>query len=39
LLAKGQEVTLPVLGRLKSFAAKVGIAEPIRVLVGKPERV
>jgi ActR/RegA family two-component response regulator len=39
LLAKGQEVTLSVLGRLRSFAAKVGIAEPIRVLVGKPETV
>lgn len=37
LLAKGQEVTLSVLGRLKSFAAKIGIAEPIRVLLGKPD--
>ncbi len=37
LLAKGQEVTLSVLGRLKSFAARIGITEPIRVLVGKPE--
>jgi response regulator RpfG family c-di-GMP phosphodiesterase len=37
LLAKGQEVTLPVLGRLRAFAAKVGIAEPVRVLVeGEP---
>ena len=34
LLAKGQEVTLSVLGRLRAFAAKVGIAEPVRVLVG-----
>ena len=33
LLAKGQEVTLPVLGRLRAFGAKVGIAEPVRVLV------
>jgi len=33
LLAKGQEVTLSVLGRLRAFAAKVGIAEPVRVLV------
>jgi hypothetical protein len=39
LLARGQEVTLSVLGRLKSFAARIGIAEPIRVLVGKPEAV
>jgi response regulator RpfG family c-di-GMP phosphodiesterase len=35
LLAQGQEVTAPVLGRLKAFAAKVGIVEPIRVLVAK----
>ena len=33
LLAKGQEVTLSVLGRLRAFAAKVGIAEPVRVLI------
>ncbi len=33
LLAKGQEVTLSVLGRLRAFSAKVGIAEPVRVLV------
>ena len=33
LLAKGQEVTLSVLGRLRAFAAKIGIAEPVRVLV------
>jgi hypothetical protein len=33
LLAKGQEVTPSVLGRLRAFAAKVGIAEPVRVLV------
>lgn len=33
MLAKGQEVTLSVLGRLRAFAAKVGIAEPVRVLV------
>lgn len=39
LLARGQEVTLSVLGRLKSFAARIGIVEPIRVLVGKPETV
>jgi ActR/RegA family two-component response regulator len=39
LLARGQEVTLSVLGRLKSFAARIGIADPIRVLVGKPEPV
>ncbi len=39
LLAKGQQVTPSVLGRLKAFAAKVGIAEPIRVLVAKPESV
>ncbi|MBZ5592152.1 MAG: response regulator [Acidobacteriia bacterium] len=35
LLAKGQEVTPSVLDRLKAFAAKVGIVEPIRVLVAK----
>ncbi len=39
LLARGQEVTPSVLGRLRSFAAKFGIAEPVRVLVGKPESV
>jgi len=33
LLAKGQEVTPSVLGRLRAFAAKVGIVEPVRVLV------
>ncbi len=33
LLAKGQEVTPSVLGRLHAFAAKAGIAEPVRVLV------
>ena len=37
LLAKGQEVTPSVLGRLKAFAARTGIAEPIRVLVAAPE--
>jgi CheY-like chemotaxis protein len=37
LLAKGQEVTPSVLGRLKAFASKVGIAEPIRVLVAKTD--
>ena len=35
LLARGQEVTLSVLSRLRSFAARVGIAEPIRVLVAR----
>jgi hypothetical protein len=35
LLAKGQEVTPSVLGRLKAFASKTGIVEPIRVLVTK----
>ena len=35
LLAKGQEVTPSVLGRLKAFASKVGLVEPIRVLVGE----
>jgi hypothetical protein len=39
LLAKGQEVTRSVLGRLKAFAAIVGIAEPIRVLILKPDSV
>jgi hypothetical protein len=37
LLAKGQEVTPSVLGRLKAFAARTGIAEPVRVLVAAPE--
>ena len=37
LLALGQEVTPSVLGRLKAFAAKIGIVEPIRVLVSKME--
>jgi response regulator RpfG family c-di-GMP phosphodiesterase len=37
LLAKGQEVTPSVLGRLKAFASKTGILEPIRVLVAKVE--
>ena len=39
LLAKGQEVTPSVLGRLKAFGARTGIAEPIRVLVAAPEGV
>jgi hypothetical protein len=34
-LAKAQEVTPSVLVRLRAFATKVGIAEPIRVLAGK----
>jgi response regulator RpfG family c-di-GMP phosphodiesterase len=37
LLAKGQEVTPSVLGRLKAFGSKTGIVEPIRVLVTKVE--
>lgn len=37
LLAKGQEVTPSVLCRLKAFASKTGIVEPIRVLVTKME--
>ncbi len=37
LLAKGQEVTPSVLGRLKAFASKTGIVEPIRVLATKTE--
>jgi response regulator RpfG family c-di-GMP phosphodiesterase len=37
LLAKGQEVTPSVLGRLRAFASKTGIVEPIRVLVTKME--
>jgi hypothetical protein len=35
LLAKAQEVTPSVLVRLRAFATKVGIAEPIRVLADK----
>ncbi|HKW99846.1 MAG TPA: HD domain-containing phosphohydrolase [Bryobacteraceae bacterium] len=35
LLAKGQEVTPSVLSRLRAFARRVGIAEPVRVLVPK----
>ena len=38
LLAKGQEVTPSVLGRLRAFASKTGIVEPIRVLVTKLEK-
>jgi hypothetical protein len=34
-LAKAQEVTPSVLVRLRAFATKVGIAEPIRVLADK----
>lgn len=37
LLARGQEVTSSVLGRLRAFAGKAGIIEPIRVMVMKPE--
>ena len=37
LLAKGQMVTPSVLGRLRSFAVRVGIIEPVRVLVGQSE--
>jgi response regulator RpfG family c-di-GMP phosphodiesterase len=37
LLAKGQEVTPSVLGRLRAFAAKPGIAEPVRVLLEAPD--
>ena len=37
LLAKGQEVTPSVLGRLRAFASKTGIVEPIRVLVTRVE--
>lgn len=35
LLARGQEVTSSVLGRLRAFARKAGVIEPIRVLVPK----
>ncbi len=37
LLAKGQEVTSSVLGRLNAFASKAGIVEPVRVLVAAPQ--
>jgi response regulator RpfG family c-di-GMP phosphodiesterase len=37
LLARGQQVTPSVLGRLRAFGAKVGIAEPVRVLVEAPD--
>jgi hypothetical protein len=37
LLAKGQEVTPSVLGRLRAFASKTGIIEPIRVLTPRLE--
>ncbi|GAB4362384.1 MAG: response regulator [Deltaproteobacteria bacterium] len=33
LVPKGQEVTYPVLERLRNFAAGVGVAEPFRVLL------
>jgi hypothetical protein len=32
LLAKGEELTLPVIARLTSFAKTVGIPEPLNVL-------
>jgi len=36
LVARGQEVTMPVLERLRRFAKTIGIVEPIRVLVSHP---
>jgi len=38
LLAKGQEVTPSVLTRLRAFDSKIGIVEPIRLLVRVPSR-
>jgi hypothetical protein len=32
LLAKGEELTLPVIARLTSFAKTVGIPQPLNVL-------
>jgi response regulator RpfG family c-di-GMP phosphodiesterase len=36
LVARGQEVTQPVLERLRSFSMKIGIVEPFVVLVSEP---
>jgi response regulator RpfG family c-di-GMP phosphodiesterase len=37
LVPKGQEITYPVLERLRNFAKQVGIDEPVRVLVHQQE--
>lgn len=37
LVPKGQEITYPVLERLRNFARQVGIVEPVRVLVQQQE--
>jgi HD-GYP domain-containing protein (c-di-GMP phosphodiesterase class II) len=37
LVPKGQEITYPVLERLRNFAKQVGIDEPVRVLVQQQE--
>ncbi|RMG44440.1 MAG: response regulator [Acidobacteria bacterium] len=37
LVAKGQEVTQPLLERLRSFARGVGVVEPMRVLAPAPQ--
>ncbi len=36
LVAKGQEVTLPILISLRNFAQQVGVVEPFRVRVLPP---
>jgi hypothetical protein len=33
LLAKGEQVSYPVLERLRSFAGEMGVVEPIQVLL------
>jgi len=33
LVPKGQEITYPVLERLRNFAQRIGLAEPIRVII------
>jgi response regulator RpfG family c-di-GMP phosphodiesterase len=37
LVPKGQEITYPVLERLRNFARQIGIVEPVRVLVQQQE--
>jgi len=35
LVPKGQEITYPVMERLRNFSRRVGIAEPVRVIIQK----
>jgi len=38
LISKGQEVTYPVLERLRNYAKRVGVVEPLRVRIGSWEK-